>query len=84
LRGGLGNDTLTGGNGGDVFVFASGDGTDTITDFKLSNDKIGLTGGLTFENLSFSGNNIIFGTEVLVVLTGVNTNTLTASHFLTV
>ncbi|MEG4631858.1 Ig-like domain-containing protein, partial [Microcoleus sp. AR_TQ3_B6] len=84
LRGGLGNDTLTGGSGGDVFVFASGDGTDTITDFNLSNDKIGLTGGLTFENLSFSGNNIIFGTEVLAVLTGVNTNTLTASNFLTV
>ncbi len=85
LRGGLGNDTLTGGyGGGDVFVFASGDGTDTITNFKLSNDKIGLTGGLTFENLSFSGNNIIFGTEVLVVLTGVNTTTLTASNFVTV
>src|SRR4028118_282065 len=81
LEGGLGNDTLTGGNGGDVFVFASGEGTDTITDFKLSNDIIGLAGGLTFENLSFSGNNIIFGTEVLAVLTGVNTNTLTASHF---
>jgi Ca2+-binding RTX toxin-like protein len=84
LEGGLGNDTLTGGSGGDVFVFASGEGTDTITDFKLSNDKIGLTGGLTFENLSFSGNNIIFDTEVLAVLTGVNTNTLTASNFLTV
>jgi hypothetical protein len=84
LEGGLGNDTLTGGSGGDVFVFASGDGTDTITDFKLSNDKIGLTGGLTFENLSFSGNNIIFGTEVLAVLTEVNTNTLTVANFLTV
>src|ERR687886_468781 len=84
LRGGLGNDTLTGGNGDDVFVFASGEGTDTITDFKLSNDKIGLTGGLTFENLSFSGNKIIFDTQVLAVLTGVNTNTLTASNFLTV
>src|ERR687886_830904 len=84
LTGGLGNDTLTGGNGKDIFVFASGEGTDTITDFKLSNDKIGLTGGLTFENLSFSGNNIIFDTEVLAVLTGVNTNTLTASNFLTV
>jgi len=84
LEGGLGNDTLTGGYGGDVFVFASGDGTDTITDFKLSNDKIGLTGGLTFENLSFSGNNIIFGTEVLAVLTEVNTNTLTVANFLTV
>ncbi len=85
LEGGLGNDTLTGGYGGDVFVFASGDGTDTITDFSLGQgDQIGLAGGLTFENLSFSGNNIIFGTEVLAVLTEVNTNTLTVANFLTV
>ena len=85
LEGGLGNDTLTGGNGGDVFVFASGDGTDTITDFSLDqDDKIGLAGGLPFEDLSFSGNNIIFGTEVLAVLTGVDTTTLTVSNFLTV
>jgi Ca2+-binding RTX toxin-like protein len=81
LRGGLGSDTLTGGLGADVFVFASGEGIDTITDFKLGTDKIGLTGGLTFGNLSFSGNQIRIGNDVLAVLTGVNTNTLTASNF---
>ncbi|MEG4633613.1 cadherin-like domain-containing protein [Microcoleus sp. AR_TQ3_B6] len=84
LRGGLGNDTLTGGNGPDIFVFASGEGIDTITDFKLNTDKIGLTGGLTFGNLSFSGNQIRIGSDVLAVLTGVNTNTLTASNFVEV
>jgi Ca2+-binding RTX toxin-like protein len=84
LRGGLGSDTLTGGNGADVFVFAALEGTDTITDFSLSNDKIGLTGGLTFGQLSFSGNQIRMGSDVLVVLTGVNTNTLTASNFVVV
>ena len=84
LTGGLGSDTLTGGNGPDVFVFASGEGTDTITDCSLSNDKIGLTGGLTFGDLSFSGNEILMGSDVLAVLTGVNTNTLTASNFVTV
>ena len=84
LRGGLGSDTLTGGNGQDIFVFASGEGIDTITDFKLGTDKIGLTGGLTFGNLSFSGNQIRMGSDVLAVLTGVNTNTLTASNFLAV
>jgi hypothetical protein len=84
LRGGLGSDTLTGGNGEDIFVFASGEGIDTINDFKLGTDKIGLTGGLTFGNLSFSGNQILMGSDVLAVLTGVNTNTLTASNFLTV
>lgn len=33
LLGGAGNDQLTGGSGSDVFVFASGFGKDTITDF---------------------------------------------------
>ncbi|MEG4633611.1 FG-GAP-like repeat-containing protein [Microcoleus sp. AR_TQ3_B6] len=84
LRGGLGNDILTGGTSKDVFVFAAGEGTDTITDFTVGSDKIGLTGGLTFGNLSFSGNQIRVGSEVLAVLTGVNTNTLTASNFVTV
>src|SRR4028119_877845 len=84
LRGGLGNDTLIGGLGPDVFVFAALEGTDTITDFSLGSDKIGLTGGLTFGNLSFSGNQIRIGSEVLAVLTGVNTNTLTASNFVEV
>jgi hypothetical protein len=84
LTGGPGTDTLTGGNGQDIFVFASGEGIDTITDFNLERDKIGLTEGLTFGNLSFSGNEILMGSDVLAVLTGVNTNTLTASNFVTV
>ncbi|MEG4634883.1 calcium-binding protein, partial [Microcoleus sp. AR_TQ3_B6] len=84
LMGGLGSDTLTGGNGKDIFVFASGEGIDTITDFSLGTDKIGLSGGLTFGNLSFSGNEILIGSDVLAVLTGVNTNTLTASNFVEV
>jgi Ca2+-binding RTX toxin-like protein len=84
LTGGLGNDTLIGGLGPDVFVFAAIEGTDTIIDFRLGSDKIGLTGGLTFGDLSFSGNEILMGSDVLAVLTGVNTNTLTASNFLAV
>jgi hypothetical protein len=84
LTGGLGTDTLTDGNGQDIFVFASGEGIDTITDFKLGTDKIGLTEGLTFGQLSFSGNQIFIGSDVLAVLAGVNTNTLTASNFVTV
>ncbi len=84
LTGGLGTDTLTDGNGQDIFVFASGEGIDTITDFNLGTDKIGLAEGLTFGNLSFSGNQILIGSDVLAVLTGVNTTTLTASNFVTV
>jgi hypothetical protein len=84
LRGGLGNDILTGGNRQDIFVFADGEGIDTINDFELGTDLIGLTEGLTFGNLSFAGNEILIGSDVLTVLTGVNTTTLTASNFVTV
>jgi Ca2+-binding RTX toxin-like protein len=84
LDGGNGSDTLRGGLGEDIFVFAAGEGIDTITDFSLGTDKIGLTGGLTFGDLSFWGNEIRIGSDVLAVLTGVNTNTLTASNFVVV
>ncbi|WP_445173972.1 calcium-binding protein [Microcoleus sp.] len=83
LYGGLGSDVLTGDNGKDTFGFAAGDGTDTITDFKKGQDLIGLYNGLSFGQLSFSGNNILVTStnEILATLTGVNTTTLTAANF---
>ncbi|MEM9906867.1 MAG: hypothetical protein AAF921_17755 [Cyanobacteria bacterium P01_D01_bin.44] len=87
LRGGLGNDTLTGddasgGQGSDIFVLARGEGTDTITDFD-EQDLIGLSGGLSLRNLSFSGSNILLsGTgEVLATLSGIDTTALNDSQF---
>ena len=80
LRGGIGDDVLTGGNGKDTFVLAAEEGTDTITDFS-NPDLLGLTDGLTYNDLSFSGNEIIFGTETLAVLTGIDTTTLTENDF---
>ena len=79
LRGGLGNDTLTGddnsgGAGSDTFVLAAGEGTDTITDFEVGVDFIGLAGGITVDQLSFSGNTIqLVGetVETLAILSGV-------------
>ena len=86
LYGGLGSDFLTGNNGNDIFAFAAGSGTDTITDFSDGNDLIGLSGGLTYAQLSFSGSNIIItsSNEILATLTGINTPTLTSADFLTV
>ncbi len=83
LCGGLGSDILTGGNGNDKFVFTAGEGTDIITDFYKGNDLIGLSGGLTFNQLSFTGNNIIVTAtdEILATLTGISTTTLTAANF---
>ncbi|MEB3881945.1 choice-of-anchor I family protein [Lyngbya sp. CCY1209] len=81
LRGGLGDDTLTGddfsgGSGSDTFVLAEGEGTDTITDFEVGTDLIGLANGLTFADVSISAagdaTEIALGDEVLAVLEGVS------------
>ncbi|MEL7077942.1 MAG: ELWxxDGT repeat protein [Cyanobacteria bacterium J06582_2] len=82
LDGGIGFDNLEGGNGDDLFVLRSGDGTDTITDFNVNGgDRLGLADGLQFESLTFSGNDILSGGEVLASLDGVNTEQLTAVQF---
>jgi Ca2+-binding RTX toxin-like protein len=44
LNGGVDNDLLRGDEGNDTFVFNSGDGNDTITDFDASQDKLDING----------------------------------------
>ena len=46
LDGGRAPDELTGGAGADIFVFAAGYGTDTITDFAIGQDRVELNGNL--------------------------------------
>ena len=84
LRGGGGDDILNGGRGGDIFVVAGSQGTDTIEDFSDRTDLIGLSGGLGFNDLGFSGEAINFGAETLAILTGINSTTLTVNDFITV
>lgn len=86
LNGGSGRNTLVGGTGADTFVIAADGGIDTIADFRLSEgDRIELTGGLSFGNLTLtqSGSNtlVIAETETLAILTGVQANTLSAANF---
>ncbi len=86
LRGGIGDDRLVGdnasqGEGSDTFVLARGEGTDTIIDFEVGRDFIGLADGLTFEDLTFADNAIQAGSETLAILRGVNTATLAAGTF---
>ena len=81
LDGGAGDDTLTGGAGRDLFVLRPDEGEDTITDFDLGSDRLGLAAGLEFEALTFTGNIIQTGDELLATLDGVNTEDLTAQDF---
>ena len=57
INGGLGDDTLTGSNYGDVFQFAYGDGNDIITNFN-SNDTIRITDGSSYSTTR-SGSDLI-------------------------
>ena len=81
LIGGMGDDTLTGGEGKDIFVLAVSEGSDTIVDFQLGSDRIGLANGLEREDLSFSGNTIQAGDELLAIVNGVNTEDLIGRDF---
>ncbi|GAB5445748.1 Hint domain-containing protein [Gymnodinialimonas sp.] len=49
LDGGTGNDVLTGGDGDDTFIYQTGDGHDTITDFNAGNSG-GLNDGSSTNN----------------------------------
>ncbi|NJK48864.1 hypothetical protein HC931_12385 [Candidatus Gracilibacteria bacterium] len=87
IQGGLGQDSLKGDRGSDTFVLTAGEGTDTIVDFTVSEDFIGLANGLTFEQLSIvgDGNNtrISVNNEILANLSNVNATTITESSFVT-
>lgn len=92
LYGGLGNDTLIGGSSRDTFILASGTGTDEIADFTNGQDLIGLSGGLTFNQITFtqeSVNNVITTAirvaatgEILANVTGVAAASFTSQSFI--
>ncbi|RMF62902.1 MAG: endonuclease, partial [Cyanobacteria bacterium J069] len=97
LNGGAGNDLIDGGNGPDLLTGGSGRDTfvltrtargDTITDFTDTVDFLGLSGGLTFGQLTVtaSGNNtrIKLGNETLATLNGVAATLITAADFIAV
>ncbi len=88
INGGVGNDVLIGGAGADHFVFASGDGIDTVYDFTRGSDVIDLsTFGLTFEQLQTlfvqtdSNGQIHLASGDIIVLNNVTMADLGASDF---
>ncbi|MBH8554919.1 cadherin-like domain-containing protein [Nostocaceae cyanobacterium CENA357] len=84
LIGGKGDDNLNGGASSDIFVLAKAAEHDIITDFSLGqSDKIGLS-GLSFNQLSFSDDQIRLGNQTLAILTNFDTTTLTQNNFISV
>ena len=59
LIGGIDDDTLIGNGGADTFVYANGDGKDTITDYTAGEDKIKITSG-SISKTTVSGKDVIF------------------------
>ena len=89
LLGGAGSDVLFGGEGVDIFALTAGEGVDTIVDFEINNDLIGLSGGLSFGQLYRvqEGVNTVIGTyagEVLSVVLNADASQFSESAFLTV
>ncbi|MEL6224442.1 MAG: GDSL-type esterase/lipase family protein, partial [Cyanobacteria bacterium J06627_8] len=92
LRGGLGNDTLAGGLGNDTFVLETNSGTDIIFDFDSGIDILGLSGGLSFGDLTLTQGTgsdvdntlIIANNQTIASLSGIQATALTSNDFITV
>ena len=90
-----GDDSLTGGTGADTFVFAPGDGSDTVTDFDTDNDTINLSmfgDDISFDDLTITATSDGTGSiisvpgdtdseTVTITLQGVTTTNVTADLF---
>ncbi|MDJ0900225.1 MAG: Ig-like domain-containing protein [Xenococcus sp. MO_188.B8] len=87
LYGGEGNDVLNGGKDKDVFVLMSEGMTDTIEDFENKKDSLGLSDGLTFEQLTIgqADNNTVISItdsgEVLAILANVESDLIDSKDF---
>ena len=87
LNGGKGNDILVGGANNDVFVIALSNGADIVQDFQDGFDRIGLSGGLLFSQLTILGtgtNTVIRNTssgEIFATLQNVSSTLITSFDF---
>jgi hypothetical protein len=87
----LGNDSLISGAGEDLFVLGSATEVDAITDFQVDPDRLGLSGGLRFEQLAIARGTgisardtfvrIAANQELLTILSNVPASSITAAAF---
>ena len=87
LFGDEGNDTLIGGTGDDRFILGIDNGRETILDFQDGRDAIGLTGGLSFSQLSITVENnstsirVTSSGQLLATLSNVSTGLINVADF---
>ncbi|MEG4571206.1 calcium-binding protein [Microcoleus sp. N3A4] len=90
LIGGVGADLLISGAGRDVLVLGIGAGTDTLIDFQKGQDLIGLSRGLSFNQLKVTEGEISTTIEIasngelLASIPGIPRSPLTASDFISI
>ncbi|MEM9215950.1 MAG: S8 family serine peptidase [Cyanobacteria bacterium P01_F01_bin.150] len=88
LYGQQGNSRMTGNRGNDIFVLQPGDGESIIQDFQLGRDRIGLSHGLTFADITLSQENsdvlIRANGDHLATIVGENVNRFSQSNFIKV
>ena len=92
LAGERGNDQLSGNAGADVFIFASGFGTDTVSDFAATIDYVDLSAQSAINSwaallalMSETASGVLIATaEGSILLSGQSLASLDASHFLLV
>jgi Ca2+-binding RTX toxin-like protein len=68
IAAGTGNNIIYSGSGRNLFILSTGDGFDTIKNFTIGKDKLGLTAGIQPEQLAISQVNSdgFFGTQISI------------------
>ncbi len=88
LSGDEGDDILSGGEGADIFALLLDSGSDVIVDFAEGQDLLGLTVGLSFEELTIEQSEtatlIRFEGQLLVTLNRINSTVITEDDFTTI
>ena len=81
LEGGEGQNRLEGGIGSDTFILPVEEGTDSIVDFEFGVDTIALSGGVSFDDLTSSGNRLLLENRTLASFEGFEASALTVDNF---